>query len=468
MQKLKVKRTVLLTVLTLSIIFPMVAISFATAKRPNWTSGPVYIDNSIEGLTWEDWSAQPWLTGSGSEEDPYVIEYLTIITSDSFYALMIQNSDVHFTITRCSFQNTGIEGQRTAAIILAATQNGLVYKNKIFGSNGGIALMGTSNNVIEKNTCYENQVGIFLEWSMFDKIIKNDCKRNYDSGIMLSSSHKTIIEKNRCTGNGQAGIMFVNLYEPEHSPKDNIIYENKVAFNQWGICFSEADNNTVFRNTIKSNEIGMVLDLGSKRNTVYHNNFIDNTQQFVDFQPWANNWHHPFMLEGNFWSDYSGFDLDGDGIGDSAHGYDNYPLMTEDGWFIYTAEEQEILDAFFNNINRLGADRTVDGSQTSYIIYGVIQIFSELMNGDAFPPYSMKINDELVENSVWYFDEEGYFYEEPGLMQLFYLKFPPNYLYDVLELIPGNYYEYSVELSWFNYGTGQFESVYLIQGFWLI
>lgn len=467
MQKLKIKRTVLLTVLTLSIIFPVVAISYVSAKKPGWTSGPVYIDDSNPLFSWKSWKTQPWLKGAGNEKNPYVIDSLSIDTSDSIYALTIQNSDVYFIITGCSFRNTGIEGERTAALLLVNTQNGVIYKNKIFGSNGGIALIGTGNNVIEENSCHGNEVGIFLEWSMYDKIIGNRCMKNINSGIMLSSSHKTIIEKNRCTENGQAGIMLVNLYEPEHSPKDNIIYANTVANNPWGICFSEADKNAVFRNNIEENDIGVVLDIGSEENTVYHNNFIENTQQIVDPQPWMNNWFHPYMLEGNFWSDYHGADEDGDGIGDWAYEYDNYPLMWEDSWDFYTAEEQEILDVFFNNVNRLGANRTVDGSQTSYVIYGVEQLFSELMEGLFFPPYSMKINDMLVENSVWYFDEAELYFE-PGLMQLFYLKLPPNYLYDVKGLIPGYYYEYSVELTWFNTGTGEIENFYFITGFWLI
>jgi hypothetical protein len=54
---------------------------------------------------------------------------------------------------------------------------------------------------------------------------------------------------------------------------------------------------------------------------------------------------------------------------------------------------------------------------------------------------------------VWIFQEEDETgYGEPGLKQLYYVKIPPYYLTEVLELVPGEYYEYDVEISWYNSG----------------
>jgi hypothetical protein len=90
----------------------------------------------------------------------------------------------------------------------------------------------------------------------------------------------------------------------------------------------------------------------------------------------------------------------------------------------------------------------VNGSETSYIIYGVIQLFSERMNEEANPPYTMRINGVENVGSVWYFDEEGYFFGEPGLLQYFYMKLDPEPLFDVWRLTP-DYWEYFVEMSWY-------------------
>ncbi len=270
---------------------------------------------------------------------------------------------------------------------------------------------------------------------MFTTVKQNDCKNNLDSGIVISSAHKNIIEKNDCVENANAGIALINEDIPSSSPKDNIIYANNLENNLIGIFLNDADMNDFLRNTIAENEYGFLFNPGSEGNTVYHNNIIDNTVQAIDYQPPMNNWHHPYMEEGHFWSD-------------APFVYDEYPFVEKNGWEFMTPIEEEILDPLLPN--RLGADRIVTASETSYIRYGVIQLFSERVEGEAYPPYTVRINGEGVLDSVWLFKEETD-YGEPGLMQLYYIKIPPYYLTEVMGLTLG-YHEYQVEISCYNCG----------------
>jgi len=66
------------------------------------------------------------------------------------------------------------------------------------------------------------------------------------------------------------------------------------------------------------------------------------------------------------------------------------------------------------------------------------------MNGEAYPPYTVRINGTEVIDSVWSFEEETD-YGEPGLKQLYYIKYPPYYF-------SLGYHEYHVEISWYNSG----------------
>jgi parallel beta-helix repeat protein len=105
-----------------------------------------------------------------------------------------------------------------------------------------------------------------------------------------------------------------------------VIANNTVA----GIFLSSSNRNNVIGNLIEENSFGVrIVDIASKNNTFYHNNFIDNTEQVSVFAvtKWDNG------SEGNYWSNYVGQDLNGDGIGDTnlpSHSIDKFPLI--DRW----------------------------------------------------------------------------------------------------------------------------------------
>ena len=76
---------------------------------------------------------------------------------------------------------------------------------------------------------------------------------------------------------------------------------------------------------------------------IFHNNLMNNSPNAYDSNPASNDWHHPNVLDGNYWFDYTGVDdgsgtgkhaIAGDGIGDTNiphHGanYDNYLFVND-------------------------------------------------------------------------------------------------------------------------------------------
>jgi hypothetical protein len=70
----------------------------------------------------------------------------------------------------------------------------------------------------------------------------------------------------------------------------------------------------------------------ANNNLIYHNNFVGNINQVYTCESESNTWDNGYPSGGNYWSDYSGVDADGDGIGDTPYvideyNRDRYPLM---------------------------------------------------------------------------------------------------------------------------------------------
>jgi parallel beta-helix repeat protein len=175
--------------------------------------------------------------------------------------------------------------------------------------------------------------------------VSNDTVKNFvitggTFGIAFSGT-SCVIANNTITGTGNGIMSRVNPTAAIGVTGDsNIIIGNVLANNYVGIDFFRGDNNTVIGNTIENNGSPYVtaaaIEFGySSYNTVYHNNFVNNSRQADDASGCV--WDAGFPLGGNYWSDYlsrypNASEIGSSGIGDTSYrirldNVDRYPLM---------------------------------------------------------------------------------------------------------------------------------------------
>jgi parallel beta-helix repeat protein len=144
-----------------------------------------------------------------------------------------------------------------------------------------------------------------------------------DASIVILRACNVTVTGFSIRNNGRNPCIFL-ISSPNTKITKNIITDG-----QYGISLDYSNGTLITENRIIDNKVGIQITWNSNNTTMYHNSFINNTQQ-AEIDTGLTNTSDDGFEEGNYWSDYTGQDLNKDGIGDTNLPWlsiDNFPLM---------------------------------------------------------------------------------------------------------------------------------------------
>lgn len=311
-----------------------------TVHQGTYQEGQIVIDKSLtlkgEGL--------PVLDGAGK------FQVVTIFKADhvKISGFIFQNTGMSYTqelagvrviesknceITNSQFINTtyGVYLENSEGCHIAENEFNGKARDDVTGGNA-VHIWYGSHHLVEKNKIHGHRDGIYLEFSTATQIRENDVRQNLRYGLHFMSSSQTEYHKNFFSENG-AGVAV--MYSRDIRMHDNHFVGNTGPA-AYGLLLKEVHNSEIFRNEFTRNTVGIFME-GSNRskflenlistngwalrimgdcenNDFTKNDFVSNT-----FDVATNSDHSWNTFHENYWSQYEGYDLNHDGIGDKPY-----------------------------------------------------------------------------------------------------------------------------------------------------
>lgn len=221
-------------------------------------------------------------------------------------------------------------------IYLEKCQNGKLNNNLITGeatdemnSGNAIHLWHCQHIAVTNNSALYHRDGIYFEFVDSSHVENNLSEGNVRYGLHFMFSNDDAYKENTFRNNG-AGVavmfsrridMIGNNFKDNWGPSsyglllkeinDAEIIGNLFKRNTVGIYVEGCNRINYQKNDIINNGWAFKIAGGCQDNVISKNNFIANTFEVSMSSRMGNN-----TLDGNYWSSYSGYDLDKDGFGD--------------------------------------------------------------------------------------------------------------------------------------------------------
>ncbi|MEO7067103.1 MAG: nitrous oxide reductase family maturation protein NosD [Rhodanobacter sp.] len=259
----------------------------------------VYIEKGVDGALIEKNRIQDILFGVYLDGPQHVKVIGNVITGITELRVPDRGDGIHlWNDAYCVIKGNDVSGMRDG-IYDYVSHDDLIADNRIHNVRYGVHQMYTKRETLQGNISWNNVAGMALMSSDHMRVADNHIFNNSSYGILFN-----YVTYSDITGNE------IHDIAQERGADSQTVDggEGKAMF------VYNSEFNQIHSNLLADSAIGIHITAGSQDNNVYGNAFVNNRTQVKYVQNVADEWSHDG--KGNYWSNYLGWDLNGDGIGD--------------------------------------------------------------------------------------------------------------------------------------------------------
>ncbi len=225
-----------------------------------------------------------------------------------------------------------------------------VADNEVWHSRDGIYIDTSNHNVLKGNHLHDLRYGIHYMYSHSNQVLDNLTERTR-TGYALMQSRSLEVRNNQSRDDQNYGILMNYItYSTLVGNRISGVRANQDLINTKGgegkaFFVYNSVGNTLSHNQVLDSDLAIHLTAGSDHNKIFANAFIGNQAQVKYVSTRPQEWS--FEGQGNYWSDYLGWDMDGNGLGDLAYepndGMDQLLWRYPSARFLFNAPAVELL-----------------------------------------------------------------------------------------------------------------------------